>query len=1229
MKNKATSYSKLFRIFVSSTFGDMAEERNALQRDVFPRLREFCERHGYSFTPVDLRWGVSNEAGLDQKTMSICMDEIKHCQLVSPRPNFIIILGNRYGWRPIPHCIYKSEFESVLDEISRFYDNDNIEKEKALSALKKWYRIDLNAVPAVYYLQPRKINISDVMNFEEIKTARELENAEWEDIEEYIRKTFYNVFESVCDMLYKDDKTMAMKQKIKYQLSATSQEIVDGALLSEDSENHVFAFIRNISNIGDIKRSVVSKNGKAARRFIDYDSKNNSFDGSAEEMLEKIKNGIYKKIPNNIFEYECSWLDQEGVITNDHIKKFCADVYNCLEKVIIERISSDAKIGSVKTEITNHLNFAIERSALFTGRTEYLKIIENYLWFCDGNTKIKHDAPLALYGAGGSGKSALLSKSIIEHLEKNDDKKTRIFFRFFGTTPESSNIYESLSGLCEQLDNELSPDKSAAGKYSDLKIEDLENAFRELLKKTGEKYNTLIFLDAIDQLSNDGNADQIRWIPINLPKNVKIVFSFLDQSVITSAVKSKISPENIIKLSPMTVDEGASLLDAWLNIAKRNLDGKQKKYILDKFSENGLPLYLKLAFEEARNWRDEGGGNSEIVELPGKIKDIIKRLFERLSAPANHGSLLVSKVLGYLAASKTGLAEDELLDILALDKEYMTDLTDQNKISYHKLPERKVPAIIWSRLYRDLAPYLTQHSGEGFSLLTFFHGTFNEVASELYLSSESKLKYNFNIARYFEVQKLYSENSLNLRKLSKLPFHLAASNQWKKLYELLSDIEFFKAISENYNFELRVYWASIESKSKLRLLDAYQKIIKTPGEMPVEIVWEVALFLIKMGYVRESFYMTDYLVKYYRNKSDINNLSNCLSEHTTVLISLGEADEALKYAKEQEEICRKVLNWQGVINSLGNQANILFGRSELNGALELLLEGLDICDKLENKNLKPKILNNIAKIHFTRRELDKSLEIYKESELICRETQNMEELSRSLFGQANILHAKGNLEEAMKLYKEEERIRTEIGDKRGLLGSLGNQASILNNTGNSGGAIRLLKKLERMCIELGDKDTLQLCLSSQANAFHLLGKPYQAMNLYKEQERICIERGYKDGLAMSFNGQANILCNQGKIAEAMALYKEAERICLETGDKNGLLGSLGKQANILCHKGNFEEAMKIYKEIEVCYTEMGDRNGLILTLNSQAKVLFIKGDMGGAMKLYKEEERLCRELNDV
>ena len=70
MTRRATANpSRVFRLFVSSTFSDMLKERDALQENVFPRLRQLCEQHGARFQAVDLRWGVTEAAAQNQTTM--------------------------------------------------------------------------------------------------------------------------------------------------------------------------------------------------------------------------------------------------------------------------------------------------------------------------------------------------------------------------------------------------------------------------------------------------------------------------------------------------------------------------------------------------------------------------------------------------------------------------------------------------------------------------------------------------------------------------------------------------------------------------------------------------------------------------------------------------------------------------------------------------------------------------------------------------------------------------------------------------------------------------------------------------------------------------------------------------------------------------------------------------------------------------------------------------------
>ncbi|MFO7906038.1 MAG: DUF4062 domain-containing protein [Pirellulaceae bacterium] len=107
-------YLPIIRVFISSSFADLEAERDALQGDAFPRLEAFCRQYGFQFQAIDLRWGVPGEAGLDHRTMRICFDELRRSQHVSPEPNFLILLGNRYGWRPLPEAISEDEFNRLL-----------------------------------------------------------------------------------------------------------------------------------------------------------------------------------------------------------------------------------------------------------------------------------------------------------------------------------------------------------------------------------------------------------------------------------------------------------------------------------------------------------------------------------------------------------------------------------------------------------------------------------------------------------------------------------------------------------------------------------------------------------------------------------------------------------------------------------------------------------------------------------------------------------------------------------------------------------------------------------------------------------------------------------------------------------------------------------------------------------------------------------------------------------
>lgn len=136
---------KTFRLFVSSTFSDFVEERRLLQTEVFPYIKEYCIYNGLVFQPIDLRWGVTDEASNDQKTLELCLEEVQSSKFY-PYPNFLIMLGDRYGTIMLPYMIEQNDFEEI---------SNTIKSEEDKKLLNNWYKLDKNQIPNSYILQPR------------------------------------------------------------------------------------------------------------------------------------------------------------------------------------------------------------------------------------------------------------------------------------------------------------------------------------------------------------------------------------------------------------------------------------------------------------------------------------------------------------------------------------------------------------------------------------------------------------------------------------------------------------------------------------------------------------------------------------------------------------------------------------------------------------------------------------------------------------------------------------------------------------------------------------------------------------------------------------------------------------------------------------------------------------------------------------------------------------------
>ena len=690
---------RTFRVFVSSTFSDLKVERNALARWVFPRLRALCEARGYKFQAVDLRWGVREEAALDQQTVRICLEEVARCRRLSPRPNFIALLGDRYGWCPPPSMIPAGELEALRPLLSG-----------ANTALvDKWYQRDDNAVPTEYVLQPRR------GAFEEYAT--------WKPVERQLREALVGAAERA---------RLAESAKRNYRASATELEIIRGALDVPDAREHVFAFLRSIENLDDVKAALPAD---LARELVDT-AHDTTWDADAWNAQGRLKTSLADRLGSaNVWTYEVRWtngaLDLSGVVSQlpanaappeadarlPDTHSLCEAVWHRLSRVIakemdaLDRESHDP----LAVEQRAHAEFAEERRRVFVGRQEPLGRIAEYL-------KRGPARPLVVHGPSGSGKSALMARAIAD--ARIAHPQAVIVDRFIGAALGASEARSLLESLSRELTRSFGGDETSIP----ITYEKLVNAFPDRLALAQPQRPVIVLLDALDQLSETHEGRRLVWLPRELPPNVRIVVSTLpdEKYQCFPELRATAQPEDLVPISPMSPAEGEKILDAWLSVSARAVTVLQRDALLRRFRETGLPLYFKLAFEEARRWHSYDG-DAPAAALPGNTAGMIKALYRRLSDDSQHGATVVGRVLAYLAAGRHGLSDQEILHLLWRDTDVREDFERRKR---HEVPEENpgLPPVIWSRLYFDLEPYLGRRDDFGVHLLTLNHRQLSEVA---------------------------------------------------------------------------------------------------------------------------------------------------------------------------------------------------------------------------------------------------------------------------------------------------------------------------------------------------------------------------------------------------------------------------------------------------------------------------------------------------------------------
>lgn len=395
-------------------------------------------------TVVDMRWGVRDEATDDHQTVNLCSREIKNCQRMSLGPNFVALLGDKYGFRPLCNKIKSTEYRAIRRCL--------IEQDINTDFLDTWYKEDQNAVPAEYLLQPISSILKNFTNKKEPE-LQALDQRIWQAIQERL----HELLMIGSNRLVKQGRMSEQEQLMKYSISVTEREVIEGCLDLQDAKSHCLVYERSIvdlrahldkclanltsqlaSNLSptnpadskvqssfglDRKDSTarkaslkigndmislttsvaqnaaerrVDKTRRLIGRYIDLNSKDGIWGGDEEAQcalanLKEIKlEGKLKACWRNLTKYKVHWHEQEGVSLKSeehkhYLNELTEHFYTNMTRMIRRACRSEQanfKSGLIG-EVLQHSHYANHVSKTFHGRADDLDKIGKYILSSD------------------------------------------------------------------------------------------------------------------------------------------------------------------------------------------------------------------------------------------------------------------------------------------------------------------------------------------------------------------------------------------------------------------------------------------------------------------------------------------------------------------------------------------------------------------------------------------------------------------------------------------------------------------------------------------------------------------------------------------------------------------------------------------------------------------------------------------------------------------------------
>ena len=539
-----------------------------------------------------------------QQSSALCLAELSACRRLSIGPSFVLLAGQKYGYRPLPATIPGVELQRLLGALRA---------QPALAGpgegaglLERWYLTDTHALPHQAVLQPVTALLPHFLNQKEPGLQARDAQAWWAvqaRLQELLRAAATGLL--AAGEFTEDQAHNYFMSQPERETQTALQPCGEAVRSPRDS---CLLYHRHITNIN-------LQNTARAGAFIDLQERR--LDSEAGRLLGRYRDRAEQTLLDSggiTKRFTVEWVGRDGLNPDTH-KDYLSDFVNHFYKNVIrlvDRAMKKENIGLASPlvyEVLHHLHVCQRAGAELVGREEELARLQEYLSTATppGSVPATAVTPFLVAGPGGAGKTALLSRAALLAREWAGRGAGRplLLLRYCGATPASSSTALLLSSLCRQISYNLSlPLDPMPTELSQLAV-----LFRERLGLASAQQPILVLLDGLEQLRGEGR--ELAWLPTSLSSHCRLVTSLTHDPAVQSesqdcttqySLLAGRAPHSsfVLDLAPLEPGPALQLIQAVLAANQRRLGNFHTRVVLNALEQCRLPLFCRLVAGEVR-----------------------------------------------------------------------------------------------------------------------------------------------------------------------------------------------------------------------------------------------------------------------------------------------------------------------------------------------------------------------------------------------------------------------------------------------------------------------------------------------------------------------------------------------------------------------------------------------------------------------------------------------------